>query len=37
MDIATTAELVSNAYATTRRNLEIVRRRLGRPLTLAEI
>ena len=36
MDIATTAELVSNAYATTRRNLEIVRRRLGRPLTLAE-
>jgi len=36
MEIATTPELVSNAYATTRRNLEIVRRRLDRPLTLAE-
>jgi aconitate hydratase len=36
MDIATTPELVSQTYATTRRNLDIVRRRLGRPLTLAE-
>ncbi len=34
--IATTPQLVSKAYLTTRANLEIVRKRLGRPLTLAE-
>ena len=36
MDIATTPELVSRTYAPTRRNREIVRRRLARPLSLAE-
>jgi aconitate hydratase len=36
MDIATTPELVSRAYATTRRNLDVVRQRLGRSLTLTE-
>ncbi len=36
MDIATTADLVRNAYATTRKNLDIVRGRLNRPLSLAE-
>jgi len=36
MEIATTPELVRRVYATTRRNLEIVRRRLARPLTLSE-
>ncbi|MCP4571650.1 MAG: aconitate hydratase [bacterium] len=36
MTIETTKDLVSGAYATTRRNLEVVRGRLGRPLTLAE-
>jgi aconitate hydratase len=34
--IETTPEMVRGVYETTRRNLEIVRRRLGRPLTLAE-
>jgi aconitate hydratase len=34
--IETTPELVQQVYATTRANLEIVRRRLGRPLTLSE-
>lgn len=36
MAIETTATMVSEVYARTRRRLEIVRRRLGRPLTLAE-
>ena len=34
--IETTPELVSNAYTKTRANLEIIRKRLARPLTLAE-
>lgn len=34
--IETTPELVSGAYAKTKERLEIVRKRLGRPLTLAE-
>jgi aconitate hydratase len=34
--IETTPELVKQVYATTRKNLAIVRQRLGRPLTLAE-
>jgi aconitate hydratase len=34
--IETTPELVQQVYATTRANLDIVRRRLGRPLTLSE-
>ncbi len=34
--IASTRELVSAAYARMERNLGVVRRRLGRPLTLAE-
>jgi aconitate hydratase len=34
--IETTPSLVKNVYAKTRTNLEIVKRRLGRPLTLAE-
>ncbi len=34
--IETTAEMVERVYRTTRERLEIVRRRLGRPLTLAE-
>lgn len=34
--IETTPELVQNVYATTRKNLKVVRERLGRPLTLAE-
>lgn len=34
--IETTPELVQNVYETSRRRLEIVRKRLGRPLTLAE-
>ena len=36
LKIETTPELVQRVYDTTRKNLEIVRRRLGRPLTLAE-
>jgi len=36
MTIETTTDLVSGAYETSRRNLEVVRGRLGRPLTLAE-
>ena len=35
-EIETSPERVRRAYETTRRNLDIVRRRLGRPLTLAE-
>ena len=34
--IETTPELVRNVYATLERNLAIVRKRLGRPLTYAE-
>ena len=34
--IETTPELVKNVYQTTRQRLEIVRKRLNRPLTLAE-
>jgi len=34
--IETTPEMVQNVYDTSRRRLEIVRKRLGRPLTLAE-
>ena len=34
--IETTPELVTKVYATTRQRLEVVRKRLGRPLTLAE-
>ena len=34
--IETTSELVKNSYDKARKNLEIVRKRLGRPLTLAE-
>ena len=34
--IETTPELVKNSYDRSRKNLEIVRKRLGRPLTLAE-
>jgi aconitate hydratase len=36
MDIATTPDLVRRTYTTTRQSLDIVRQRLGRPLTLAE-
>ncbi len=36
MEIATTAEMVRRVYQTTRQNLETVRQRLGRPLTLTE-
>ena len=36
MAIETTRGMVENVYARTRKNLEIVRQRLGRPLTLAE-
>jgi aconitate hydratase len=36
MDIDSTPEVVAKAYATTRRNLDAVRKRLGRPLALAE-
>jgi aconitate hydratase len=35
-DIETTPQLVESVYARSRRNLETVRRRLNRPLTLAE-
>jgi aconitate hydratase len=34
--IETTPELVKNTYAQARKNLDIVRKRLGKPLTLAE-
>ena len=34
--IETTPEFVQSVYDTTRQRLEIIRRRLGRPLTLAE-
>ena len=34
--IETTPELVQKVYETTRRRLEVIRRRFGRPLTLAE-
>lgn len=34
--IETTPELVTATYAKTRKNIEIVKKRLGRPLTLAE-
>ena len=34
--IETTPELVRNVYATLEKNLAIVRKRLGRPLTYAE-
>ncbi len=36
MAIETTRDMVSKVYETSRRNLEVVRKRLGRPLTLAE-
>lgn len=34
--IETTPEMVSAVYANTRKNLEVIRKRLGRPLMLAE-
>jgi len=34
--IETTPELVQNTYKTTRQKLEIIKKRLGRPMTLAE-
>ena len=34
--IETTKELVSNTYNTTRKNLEVISKRVNRPLTLAE-
>ncbi|MDO8643950.1 MAG: aconitase family protein, partial [bacterium] len=34
--VETTPQLVQKTYETIRKNLEIVRRRLGHPLTLAE-
>ena len=36
MVIESTAEMAANVYGTMERNLAIVRRRLGRPLTLAD-
>ena len=36
VQIESTPELVANTYAASQRNLEVVRRRLGRPLTLAD-
>ena len=36
MEIDTTTTAVSEAYDRTRRNVEIVRKRVGHPLTLAE-
>jgi aconitate hydratase len=36
MNIDSTPDVVAKAYAKTRRNLDIVRKRLNRPLTLAE-
>ena len=35
-NIETTPEMVKNVYATTRKNLEIIKKRLNRPMTLAE-
>lgn len=34
--VETTTALVTKTYQTTRKNLEVIRKRLGRPLTLAE-
>ena len=34
--IESTPEMAAKVYATMARNLEVVRRRLGRPLTLAD-
>lgn len=34
--IETTPELVQKVYQTTKKNLEVIRKRLGRPLTLSE-
>lgn len=34
--IETTSELVQKTYATTRKNLEVIKKRLNRPMTLAE-
>ncbi len=34
--IASTPELVAGVYSRTRQNLEVIRGRLGKPLTLAE-
>jgi aconitate hydratase len=34
--IETTSEMVTAVYAKTRKNLEVIKKRLGRPLTLAE-
>ena len=36
MNVATTSGMVSDAYDKTRKKNEILRNRLGRPLTLAE-
>ena len=36
IEIESTPEMVAKVYATIERNLEIVRRRLGRPMTLAD-
>ena len=36
VDIESSPRMVAKVYATIERNLEIVRRRLGRPLTLAD-
>ncbi len=36
MNIDTTKEFVQQVYATTKKNLDVVRERLGRPLTLME-
>ena len=34
--IESTPEFIADAYAKLERNLEVIRRRLGRPLTLAD-
>ena len=36
LTVETTPEMVKNVYATIRKNLEVIRKRLGRPLTLSE-
>ena len=36
MEIASTAEMVAKTYRTTRNNLDVVRKRLNKPLTLAD-
>ena len=36
MQVASTPLMVANTYATMRKNLDVVRRRVGRPLTLAD-